>query len=137
MNANVRWMLRNLVVLAVVAVPLIALFTAISTTIAGHDGMTLEPRRFLGDLAVLYPMLAIPLLVGGVVQSAVTLMAVRRVGQNRLLVALVAPLAFVPFLLFKTVDAGALYLAVPIALTCILYAAFVARSPLPLEADVR
>lgn len=137
MNASVRWVLRNLAVLAVVAVPLIALFTAISTTIAGHDGTTLEPRRFLGDLAVLYPILAVPLLVGGAVQSALTLVVMRRVGQHRLLVALLAPLAFVPFLLFRTVDAGAFYLAVPIAITCLLYAAFVARSPLPLEVAVR
>lgn len=130
MNASVRWAGRNLAWLLLVVAPAIVLLSLLSTAMAGYDPATLVPGRLLGDLAVMYPALAMALAIGGVFQSLLTIAAMRfGVPRSRLAAMTLAPTAFGPLALSGALEGVSFYLIVPLVLACVLYVALVTVPP--------
>lgn len=128
---GVRWTLRNILVLALLIVPLICVLIAAGAMAAGVDTGLFEPRRFLGDLALLYPIIGLPLIIGGLIQSLVTLLAMRRFGPKSLLSLVLALVAFVPLLATEFIGLRPAYLGLPIVVAAVVYGAFMMWAPQP------
>jgi hypothetical protein len=131
MNPRIRWSLQNLAWLLVVIPPVIVLLSALLTALTGTDTGAVAPKRVLGDLAVLYPTIALPLLAGGLVQCLFVLALARRVILTRIALVALTPIAFLPLILAGYLSPMTVKTFLPVLFGWGLYAAVVISPPSP------